>query len=75
MLKRRRWFRRRSVGLGFHPVSWQGWLTTLVAVGGAIAVLTAMHRSGVRIPLVIAILAIYTGVALATGGARSDVSP
>ena len=29
------WFVPRSVGLGYRPATWQGWLITVVAVGGA----------------------------------------
>jgi hypothetical protein len=34
------WFRRKTVGLGWRPVTWQGWLITLVAVA---AVTAAIH--------------------------------
>ena len=38
-----RWFRRRAVGMGWQPASWQGWLITLVAVAAVVAV-TALIR-------------------------------
>ena len=67
----RRWFRRRRVGLGWRPVSWEGWLTTVVAVALVIGVLALMHGSSARIPIVILIVAAYAVVALATGGAHA----
>ena len=67
------WFRRRRVGLGWRPVRWQGWATTLAAVALAIGVLALLHASPERIPIVIGILAAYAVVALLTGGAQAEV--
>ena len=67
----RHWFRRRTYGIGFTPAGWQGWLTTLVAVGAVLAVFVTMRHSAVRIPVVVAILGVYAGIALATGGTRA----
>ena len=70
------WFRRRRVGLGWRPVSWQGWLVSVVAVGSLVGVLVGMRGSGARIPVAILILAVYATVALLTGGARAaDAEP
>ena len=69
------WFRRRRTGLGWRPVSWQGWLVTLVAVGSAIGVLVLLRGSSARVPVVIVILAVYAVVALRTGGAQADEAP
>ena len=66
-----RWFRRRQVGLGWRPVSWQGWAVTLIAVALIVGVLAALHASPARIPIVIAILAVYACVAVVTGGRES----
>ena len=65
----RRWFRRRGVGLGWRPIRWQGWLVTVAAVALAVGALTILHGSSARVPIVILIVAVYTIVALATGGA------
>jgi ABC-2 type transport system ATP-binding protein len=70
----RPWFRRRSLGFGWRPVSWQGWAVTLVAVVLVIGVLALLHASPERIPLVILILAVYAVVALLTGGRRVDAA-
>jgi ABC-2 type transport system ATP-binding protein len=67
-----RWFRRRRVGLGWSPVSWQGWTITFVAVAAAIAVIVLLRGSVARIPVLILILALYVFVALLTGGRRLD---
>jgi hypothetical protein len=34
------WFRRRRIGVGWQPVSWQGWVITIVI---ALAVTGAIH--------------------------------
>ncbi|HXY84525.1 MAG TPA: ABC transporter ATP-binding protein [Gaiellaceae bacterium] len=71
----RPWFRRRSVGVGWRPVSWQGWAITVVAAALVIGVFTLLHGSSARIPILIAILVVYAVMALATGGARTTPAP
>lgn len=68
------WFRRRKVGFGWQPISWQGWLVTAVAGAGAVGAVTLLHGSAARVPIVILIVAVYVVVALSTGGARSPAS-
>jgi hypothetical protein len=34
------WFRRRRIGFGWQPASWQGWLITLAF---AVIVIGALH--------------------------------
>jgi ABC-2 type transport system ATP-binding protein len=68
----RPWFRRRSLGFGWRPVSWQGWAVTLVAVVLVIGVVALLHASPERIPLVILVLAVYAVIALLTGGGRVE---
>src|SRR5262249_38344055 len=68
----RPWFRRRRVGIGWRPVSWQGGVTTSVALALTIGVFALMHGSADRFPIVILIVALYAVVALLTGGARTD---
>jgi hypothetical protein len=43
-LKRRPWFRRRAVGFGWQPATWQGWLITLAAVAAIIGVLHLLRH-------------------------------
>jgi ABC-2 type transport system ATP-binding protein len=70
------WFRRRRIGVGWRPTSWQGWLITAVAVAAVVAVVTLLRGSSARVPVVIAIAAGYAIVALATGGLQaSAVAP
>src|SRR5512132_1066902 len=52
------WFRRRRVGIGWRPVTWEGWLITLVAVVLVVGVLTLLHTSA-RVPVVIVTVAAY----------------
>jgi ABC-2 type transport system ATP-binding protein len=73
-LNGRPWFRRRRVGFGWRPVSWEGWLVSAVAVAALIGVL-ALSGTSARIPLVILIVVLYAIVALATGGARAAPPP
>jgi ABC-2 type transport system ATP-binding protein len=70
----RPWFRRRSVGIGWRPAAWQGWLITVVTLAVVIGVLTLMRGSGARVPTVILILGLYAIVALLTGGARQKAT-
>ncbi len=69
------WFRRRRAGLGWRPVAWQGWLVSGIAVALAIAVLTILHTSAARVPIVILIFAVYAMVALLTGARTADAPP
>ena len=69
------WFRRRRVGLGWRPVSWQGWLVTGVSAAVVIGVLVLLRRSAARVPITIGVIVLYALIALATGGARSGVAP
>ena len=71
----RQWFRRRRIGLGWRPVTWQGWLVTLGVVAAVIAVFALLRTSPARIPIVILVVAAYATVALATGGRRPLEEP
>jgi hypothetical protein len=74
-LTERPWFRRRSMGFGWRPVTWEGWLVTLVAVALVARVLTLVHSSSARFPALILILPAYAAVALRAGGARTPDAP
>ena len=65
----RPWFRRRRIGFGWRPITWQGWLVTVVAVALTAGALTLLRGSSARVPVVVLIVAVYAVVALATGGA------
>jgi ABC-2 type transport system ATP-binding protein len=73
-MRTRPWFRRRRVGLGWRPVTWEGWLVSAVALGLAVVVLTTL-RGSARVPFLILVLAAYAIVALATGGGRTGPEP
>jgi hypothetical protein len=64
------WFRRRAIGFGWRPVSWEGWALTVAVAAAVVGVLALMRGSAARVPVVVLILAVYTIVALATGGTR-----
>jgi ABC-2 type transport system ATP-binding protein len=64
------WFARRRIGVGVQPVSWQGWTISLAALVLVVASFAVVHESSVRTLAVLAIAAVYLGIALATGGAK-----
>jgi ABC-2 type transport system ATP-binding protein len=66
------WFRRRRVGLGWRPATWQGWAVTVAAVAIAVVAVELLRRSPARVPVVILVVALYAIVALATGGAAEE---
>ena len=43
--EKKKWFTRNGSGMGFHPVSWQGWLILIgvVAVIICLIVLLKLH--------------------------------
>ena len=43
-MRSQRWFQRRRVGLGWRPADWHGWLITLLAAAGVLAVLRSSPR-------------------------------
>jgi hypothetical protein len=34
----RPWFRARASGLGWTPITWEGWLITLILLAGVLAI-------------------------------------
>jgi hypothetical protein len=40
----REWFRKKNVGYGFSPQTWQGWLVTLVPVIVIVAIIIAIAK-------------------------------
>jgi ABC-2 type transport system ATP-binding protein len=66
------WFRRRRLGFGWRPVTWQGWAITGAAAALVVGVLALLRASSARVPIVILIVAAYTIVALRTGGAAAE---
>ena len=68
------WFRRRRVGLGWRPATWQGWAVTVAAVATAVVAVELLRRSPARVPVVILVIALYAIVAFATGGAADGAA-
>jgi hypothetical protein len=68
---RKAWFGPRRLGWGLSPASWEGWLTTVVCLGG-FAVGLGVWRN---IPAAIACMAVLTVALLLTSdppGGRSS---
>ncbi|MDN5759837.1 MAG: hypothetical protein L0H59_15145 [Tomitella sp.] len=60
------WFGPKTIGWGWSPRSWQGWLITGVFV--ALTIASAVVFSGAAVPIAIAVLAVlFIGVATVTG--------
>lgn len=68
----RQWFARRSYGFGVRPVTWQGWLITAIAVGGAIGALAGVKKSTGDIVFA-GVVALYLAVAYSCGGTKKLV--
>jgi len=64
------WFGRKRIGWGLRPVTWQGWLVTIVFAGGVIAAarLLARTETALFVIAVAALTAIYLLIAWATYG-------
>ena len=73
-MRSQRWFQRRRAGLGWRPAAWQGWAITLFTAAAMGAALVLLRGSSARVPIAVAIAAVYTVVALATGGTRAGVA-
>jgi ABC-2 type transport system ATP-binding protein len=70
-MAQRPWFRRRRVGFGWRPVTWEGWLVSGAALALVVAVLATL-RGSTRIPIVVLVVAVYAIVALARGGTGAE---
>jgi len=59
------WFGRRRVGWGMRPISWQGWLLTVVYMIAiyAAARLLATHHTTLFVGALVVITAVYIAVA------------
>jgi hypothetical protein len=42
------WFKRKAFGWGWTPVTWQGWLITLIYIGSLIAFSLTIDESSTR---------------------------
>ena len=62
-------FVRRRYGYGWRPNSVAGWVITVIAIGGVIAsiVVSRVHKSFVGYIVALVILAVFLGIAQATG--------
>ena len=68
----REWFGRKRVGWGVRPVSWQGWLLTVVYLLGAYAAARALaaHHVVLFVTGLAVVTAAYVAVVLATSRGR-----
>jgi ABC-2 type transport system ATP-binding protein len=63
------WFVRRRIGFGVRPVTWQGWLVTLVAVASTVTGFVTMKKTAGDVVLV-CVAVVYLLIALASGGTK-----
>jgi len=62
------WFGpKATIGWGWRPVSWEGWVATLLLAVLAIAAVNIWHRSTAGIVAVLALLAVFALLAWLTG--------
>ena len=61
------WFGKKTISLGVKPITWQGWIITLILA--ALGILSVVHfrRSLTAIGIIIFLIVIYVIVALFTG--------
>ena len=64
---RRPWFGAKRIGFGLRPLSWQGWLLTVVYVAAIVAAarLLVAHHRGAFYATLAAVTALYAAVAWA----------
>jgi ABC-2 type transport system ATP-binding protein len=63
------WFVRRRIGFGVRPVTWQGWLISLVALAAAITGYVTLKKTAGDVVLV-CVAVVYLLIAVASGGAK-----
>jgi signal transduction histidine kinase len=64
------WFGRKRIGWGARPVTWQGWLVTVVYLGSVFAAARYLAHTDrtLFVVAVVALTAIYLLIARATYG-------
>ncbi len=62
------WFVRRRIGFGVRPISWQGWVVSVIALGIVVATLIGRGRSTSSTASIVVVVGLY----LAVGYARSE---
>jgi ABC-2 type transport system ATP-binding protein len=73
-MAKRQWFARRRYGFGVRPMTWQGWLITAVAVGGAIGALAGVKRTAGEV-LFVGVVGLYLALAYSLGGTTRQGDP
>lgn len=68
----RQWFVRRRIGVGFRPVTWQGWLISVVALGAAIGGLVGLKKSDGEV-LFVGVVGLYLALGFSLGGTKRSV--
>jgi ABC-2 type transport system ATP-binding protein len=69
----RPWFVRRSIGVGWRPATWQGWLITAAAAAVALAALITARaeKAPIFIVVVVGVAVLYSVVAMLTARPRA----
>jgi ABC-2 type transport system ATP-binding protein len=68
------WFVRRRHGLGVRPVTWQGWLVEVLALGAAVGALVGVKKTSGEV-LFVGVVGLYLAVVLSCGGTKRSVEP
>jgi ABC-2 type transport system ATP-binding protein len=64
-----RWFARRRFGFGVRPTTWQGWLITAIAIGGAVVALVVVKKTTGDV-LLVGVVGLFLAVAYSLGGTK-----
>ena len=64
-LTKKPWFGPKQLGWGWRPITWEGWLTTLVLLG---VIYFAVHHSSKSVPVILGLSFLFCIVAYLTGG-------
>lgn len=62
------WFGPKRFGWGWNPVSWEGWLVTVVFIAG-IVVSGFFLSSSVRVVVIVVLIVALLAISYVTGGA------
>ncbi|MGI8858518.1 MAG: hypothetical protein ACR2JW_22490 [Thermomicrobiales bacterium] len=63
-----RWFGPKILGWGWRPLTWQGWLISVILIALLIGVRIGVGKSALAFALMLVIIFIFALVALITGG-------
>lgn len=67
------WFARRRYGFGVRPTTWQGWLVTVLAIGGVLGALIGVKKTTGDV-LFVGVAGLYFAIAYSLGGSKKPIT-